>query len=360
MAVVVAHAHRGSHASLLTTGRGIPAVGQLPEVLTHVSEGDTVLVDGVSGKVVIRPDDASRRRFEQRVERERNSVQSVSYRRDERPCTRDGTEVQVVANVGSREETLLAAENGAAGIGLFRLEFLLMSFDELPTEATLADRLRWALEPLGESPITIRLLDAGGDKPMPWLPLPKGRNPALGVRGVRLLLSHPDLLEYQLRVLIRISQQFHDLRILIPLVTLSEEIRGIRDHAWRVADQLGVERVPSLGAMIETPAAALCVDEIKTDVEFLSLGTNDLTQYTMAADRENADVAHYFQDQHPAVMKLVRIVCEQAGDRPLWVCGELAGRVDAIPTLLRLGVRNLSVAPPLIPSVKEAIRGSSV
>jgi phosphotransferase system enzyme I (PtsI) len=262
--------------------------------------------------------------------------------------------------VGNREESILAAENGATGIGLLRLEFLMMSFEEMPNERTLAGQLRSVLEPFRRAAVTVRLLDAGGDKTIPWLDLPRECNPSLGRRGVRVLLDRPDLLDLQLRVLLRLAEEYEDLRILVPMVTLSEEIRRVHDRLARVASDMRVDRTPPLGAMIETPAAALCVDEIIECSDFLSIGTNDLTQYTMAADRESAAASYYFQDGHPAVLKLVRMVCDRAADLPVWLCGELAGRVESLPTLLELGVRNLSVAPPLVPAIKEAVRESSI
>ena len=355
-AVLVVHGSPGSHAALIATARGIPAVGQLPNILSHVSPGDTILVDAFSGKIVLRPDEESRTRFEQRVGQQRASLAERRTRRLGPVRTRDGIEIQIAANVGSREEAELAAESGAVGIGLLRLEFLLMSDRELPSEAELVSRLDSALAPFAGRPVTVRLLDAGGDKPVPWLDLPPEGCPFLGRRGIRLLLEYPELLDHQLRAFLRLVQRGYDLRILVPMVTLKEELWKVRQHLTRAASALGLQTVPPLGAMIETPAAALCVEALKAEADFLSLGTNDLTQYTMAADRENAAAAHYFRDNHPAVLRLVRMVCEEAGDTPVWVCGELGGRPEAVPTLLRLGVRNLSVAPPLLPGVREAVR----
>jgi phosphoenolpyruvate-protein kinase (PTS system EI component) len=222
----------------------------------------------------------------------------------------------------------------------------------------LAD-LREMFAPLRGKPITVRLLDLGGDKPLPFLKLPPEDNPFLGRRGVRLLLRYPDLLDTQLQALWQLARE-HDVRILVPMVTLAEEMAEVRMRFAAVAKEAGQNELPPLGAMIETPAAALSVAGIIAYADFLSIGTNDLTQYTMAAGRENPLVSEYFREDHPAVLRLVRIVVEEAGRVPVAVCGELARQVDAVPTLLKLGIRSLSVAPPLVPGVKEAVRQAAL
>jgi len=286
VAVLAAQAGPGSHASLMTSERGIPAVAQLSDLLIEVSSGDTVLVDGSAGTVVLRPDEAMETQFRQRVAAQRESDVVIQVRSHEVAETRDGTRIEVAANVGTDEDVLLAAQNGADGIGLFRLESLLITSNELPSEPQLLALVRSALEPFRGRPVSLRLLDAGGDKPVPWLDLPDEGNPFLGRRGLRLLLHHPELLEYQLRTFLRLSRE-HDLRILVPMVTLAEEMEKVRTSVERAARAIGISELPPLGAMIETPAAALCSDEIAAHADFLNLGTNDLTQYTMAADREN-------------------------------------------------------------------------
>lgn len=359
VAVLAAQAGPGSHASLMTSERGIPAVAQLPDLLSEVSSGDTVLVDGFAGSVVLRPDEAAETQFRQRIAAQRESDVVIRERSHEVAETRDGTRIQVAANVGTDEDVLLAAENGADGIGLFRLESLLMTSNELPSEPQLLALLRSTLKPFRGRPVSLRLLDAGGDKPVPWLDLPDEGNPFLGRRGLRLLFHHPELLEYHLRTFLRLSRE-HDIRILVPMVTLAEDMEKVRASVERASRAVGVSELPPLGAMIETPAAALCSDEIAAHADFLNLGTNDLTQYTMAADRENPTASHYFQDDHRAVFRLVETVCEQAGDTPVSICGELAGRPAAVPRLLGLGIRTLSVAPPLVPALKAAVREAAI
>jgi len=204
--------------------------------------------------------------------------------------------------------------------------------------------LRVAFAPLAGKPITVRLLDLGADKPVPYLNFPIEDEPFLGRRGVRLLLRYPDLLDFSCD---------HDLHILVPMVTLAEEMAEVRKRFRAIADGAGFGKLPPLGAMIETPAAALTIGDIIQHADFLSIGTNDLTQFTMAAGRENPLVNDYFVESHPAVLRLVRIVVEEAGKTPVAICGELAAQLDSIPTLLKLGVRNLSVAPPSYPAPRK-------
>jgi len=269
--------------------------------------------------------------------------------------TRDGVRICILANAGGPEDVQLAADNGADGIGLYRLESLYLSQPVPPCDDDIADLLGRSLEPFAGKPITVRLLDAGGDKELPCLRLPAEPEAFLGRRGVRLLLSYPEVLQTQLRALLRLAER-HDLRILVPMVTLAEEMEQMRGLLQQAAGDVGAKRLPPLGAMIETPAAALCAAQIAHYADFLSLGTNDLTQYTMVAGRENSLVGHYFIDDHPAVMRLVDMVVREAAETPVGLCGELAGRKEALPQLLRLGLRSLSVAPPLVPQVKDLVR----
>jgi phosphotransferase system enzyme I (PtsI) len=215
--------------------------------------------------------------------------------------------------------------------------------------------LKDTFAPLAGKPITVRLLDLGADKPVPFLKLPAEDDPFLGRRGVRLLLRYPDLLDTQFKALLEFSQEF-DVRILVPMVTVANDMAQIRRRLIEVANAGGMRRIPPLGAMIETPAAALGISEIVQHADFLSIGTNDLTQYTMAAGRENPLVNDYFVEGHPTVLRLIRIVVEEAGQTPVSICGELASELGSVPILLSLGMRSLSVAPPLVPKVKEAIR----
>jgi phosphoenolpyruvate-protein phosphotransferase len=349
----------GSHAALLARALGIPTVAQIPNATSKIADGQELIVDGFAGVVTLSPDSATRARFEERIKNVQTNVLRAKRSAVQPACTADGVEVAVMANVGSREDVSAAVENGADGVGLYRTEQFYLARNTPPSEADLLAELRAVFAPLGRKPITVRLLDLGADKPVPFLNFPIEDDPFLGSRGVRLLLRYPDLLDTQLKALLQFSRD-HELRILVPMVTVASDMAEVRRRLRAIADDAGLGTLPPLGAMIETPAAALTIGDIIQHADFLSIGTNDLTQFTMAAGRENPLVNDYFVESHPAVLRLIRIVVAEAGKTPVAICGELAAQLDCISTLLNLGVRNLSVAPPLVPSVKETIRQVSV
>jgi phosphoenolpyruvate-protein phosphotransferase len=349
----------GSHCALLTRQIGIPGICQIPNLLDHLSEGELVLVDGEKGSITISPDEPALQAFEERIQRNKQRASIWHAHGGEPAVTRDGATVAVMANIGNQQDVKQAVENGADGVGLYRIEVLFLARKMLPTEDDLVATFVNVIAPLKGKPLYIRLLDIGGDKQLSYLQLPAEMNPFLGRRGVRLLLHYPELLNVQLRALLRLSQTY-EIHIIVPMVTVAEDMKQVRRALNQTAADIGITKIPRLGAMIETPAAALCADEIANVSDFFSIGTNDLTQYTMAAGRENPLVYHYFQDDHPAVIKLLRIIQKKAGGIPVGLCGVLASRREAVPLLLNAGIRMLSIPPPLIPSVKEAVRNAQV
>jgi len=353
--IVVENGGPGSHAALLARAMGIPIVGEVPKATELIADDDVVMIDGFFGDVIVRPDEATQAEYRTKVSGLQATMSEARRLCREPARTRDGASVDVMANVGCVEDSVSAAENGADGVGLYRMEQYYLSRKTPPTEEELVATLHKIGGPMKGKPITARLLDLGGDKPLPFLKLPAEDNPFLGRRGLRLLLRYPDLMTTQLRALLTFSNE-HDLRILVPMVTLADEMAQVRRRLEELAREMGVKKIPPLGAMIEVPAAALTIPDILKHADFFSIGTNDLTQYTMAAERENPLVSDYFADDHPAVLRLIRLVVEEGGGVPIEVCGELASRIDIVPTLLRLGIRALSVASPLIPGIKEAVR----
>jgi len=345
----------GSHAALLARALGIPTVAQIVGATAIITDGQELIVDGDAGEILLNPSFESLKDFDEHTRR------IHALRNDARQgarmvaATKDGHEVAVLANVGTHRDVTTAVETGADGIGLYRLEQYYLSRNTPPSAAELLSELNAMFSGFGSKPLTVRLLDLGADKPVSYLNFPIEDDPFLGCRGVRLLLRFPELLDVQLRALLNFGLG-RELHILVPMVTLASEMEEVRKKMCSIAEQEGIRRLPQLGAMIETPAAALSVGEIIKHADFLSIGTNDLTQYTMAAGRENPLVNDYFIEDHPAVLRLIRMVIAEAGDTPVAICGELAGHLDAVPTLVHLGVRTLSVAPPLIPSVKQTIR----
>lgn len=359
VAVLAEFAGPAAHAALLARELGIPCVGGIPELLETVHTGDVVLVNGIEGMAVINPDSRALQRYEGSLDevrkRKERMVQDSCI---ERTVTLDGIEVSVMANVRSREDVELAMECGADGIGLFRTEPFFLSTKHFPSDKEFAEFLLHSLHPARGRHIDVRLLDIGADKNPTYLHLPPERDPFLGRRGVRVLREYPDLLEAQLRAVLEVSQQFR-IGVLIPMVTTESDVVQVAGRLHKLAAEMGIRELPRVGAMIETPAAALSIPSLKKHVHFFSIGSNDLTQYTMAAGRENPMVTEYFIDDHPTILRLIELVVRECGDTPVSLCGELAGRIDVMPSLLRTGIRSLSVPAALVPDVKNAIRNSS-
>ena len=354
--VLAEFAGPAAHAALLARELGIPCVGGISDLLETVHTGDVVLVDGTTGIAVINPSrQALQRHNKAFVEVRKRRETMVCTNTVERTVTLDGIEVSIMANVRSREDVELAMECGADGIGLFRTEPFFLSTKHLPSDKAFAAFLRNSLEPARGRHIDVRLLDIGADKNPIYLHLPPEPDPFLGRRGVRVLREYPELLEAQLRAVLEVSQEF-GVGVLIPMVTIESDVVYVVSRLKKFAAEMGIHKLPRIGAMIETPAAALSIASLKTHVDFFSIGTNDLTQYTMAAGRENPLVAEYFIDDHPAIFRLIELVVRKAGTTPVSICGELAGRVDVIQKLLRTGIRSLSVAAALVPDVKFAVR----
>ncbi len=355
-AVVLEQGGPASHAAILTRELGIPAISGVENAVQKIPAGQTVLVDATEGTVVIAPDEAVTNVFRDkqaeltaRVALERKRARGVAK-------TRDGESVAVLANISCREDAELAAEYGADGVGLYRIEHLYFGRDYLPDEDDLINSMQAMLAMFDKDmPVTLRLLDTGGDKPLPHLDHPTESTPLLGRRGVRFLLDFQELLITQLRAFIQLAE-FRKIRILVPMVTLPSDMLVVRDLYEQRVKELCCNHPPPLGSMIETPAAAICADSIAEVSDFLSVGTNDLTQYTMAAGRENSHVTDYFLQDHPAIFRLLEDTARAAGNKPCAVCGELAGRTGALPRLLNLRIREISVNPTQIPRLKQAIR----
>ncbi len=354
-AVVVESLGQGSHAALLAREKNIPTITEIPGVLSLVTNGAEVLVDGHRGTLVIAPQAAARAEFQERLTAWRATLVRCKDACRKPAKTIDGQWIRVEANIGIPEDVELALDNGADGVGLLRIEQLYFARQVPPTEDELFADLQRLITPLGTRPVTIRLLDIGGDKPLPFLRLAPTSNPALGRRGVRVLLEYAQLVRTQMGAILRLSQEY-PVSVLVPMITLEEDVQRMRDVFDQTSRERKITRPPQFGAMIETPAAALAVPTILRHADFLCVGTNDLTQYTLAAARDDASVNAYFQDSHESVMRLLQIVFADAAGQPVTLCGELAGRQALVPRLLQMGFRTLSIAPTAIPLTKEAIR----
>jgi phosphoenolpyruvate-protein phosphotransferase len=355
-AVVVQSLGQGAHAALLVREKNIPTVAGVPDLFARIEGGSELLVDATRGEVIADADESTRAQFQERLARYLAASVACRGACQKPACTRDGRRVAVEANVGTFEDVQTALDHGADGVGLCRIEQLYLARRAPPDEEELLEELRRIAAPFRGKPFTVRLLDVGGDKVLSYVRLAAGGNPLLGKRGVRLLLEQRTLACTQLRALLQLFQE-QPIEVLVPMITLEEDIVAVRELLADVTAEMGLDAAPPLGAMIETPAAALNVPAIVPHVDFLSVGTNDLTQYTLAAGRDDPEVDRYFQQHHASVLRLLRIIAEEAGSRPVTICGELAGREALVPDLLAMGFRALSMAPPLIPGVKAVVRG---
>lgn len=355
-----------SHAAILARRLGVPAVVGVGDALKQISEGAVLLVDGETGLIVLEPAEDERRSALER-QAERRSRQAVIMTGASAPAvTRDRIRIEVAANAGGPADAEAALRHGADGIGLLRTEFLYLNRAREPDEDEQAAVYRTILDIMGQRPVVVRTLDTGGDKPVPYLPLPAEPNPFLGVRGIRLATRFPDLLPRQLRAILRAGAG-HAVRIMFPMVTTVDEMRTLRESVYEARTALSGIGVPvpddlQVGMMVEVPSAALLAERFLPWTDFFSIGTNDLTQYTLAADRTNAAVAGLADGLHPAVLRLIRIVTDAAAQAGKWVgvCGELAGDEVATPVLLGLGVTELSMTPAAVPGVKAVVRRWSV
>jgi phosphoenolpyruvate-protein phosphotransferase len=357
-AVLLEYGSRGSHAALFAREMGLPCISGLHDLLTTVSDGALALVDADIGTVTIRPREKQKAAFRKKVHGRERTHHLMRERAQDPAVTRDDVRIAVLANVGCADDTEKAMLNGAEGIGLYRVERAYLGRIVPPKIDELLNEMRQTLEAAKGRTVYVRLLDIGADKPLPFMRFLAETNPSLGRRGIRFLREYPELMRTQLRAVLELAGEF-DIGLLVPMVTLPDDITVVKECLTEIGSEMQMSSLPKLGAVIETPAAALSAREIAKQVDFLSFGTNDLAQYTFAADRENAAVERYFRDSADVIFRLMQITHDDMPDMPLSVCGELGGRPAHIPKLLRCGIRTFSVAPPLIPIIKEAIRNSS-
>lgn len=352
-----------SHTAILARSLGIPAVVGIGEV--DATAGTTAVLDGDAGTVLLDPSEdevASARAEIERQERER--AEAIAHAK-EPAATIDGHLVEVVANVGGVEDAVRAAESGAEGVGLVRTEFMFLDRADLPDEDEQVEAYRAIMGPFPTGPVVFRTLDVGGDKQLPAVEIAPELNPFLGKRGIRLTLAEPEIFRTQLRAILRAGAG-RTVQVMFPMVASPAEVRAARrilEEVEAELDRAGIERATDIevGVMIEVPSAALMADLLADEVDFFSIGTNDLTQYTLAVDRTNPVVAPLADALHPAVLRLIRQVVEAAHEKGRWVgvCGELAGDPLATPVLVGLSVDELSMSPPSVPIVKSRIRALS-
>ncbi|KUP20995.1 phosphoenolpyruvate--protein phosphotransferase [Paenibacillus sp. DMB5] len=352
---------RTSHSAIMARSLEIPAVVGTKNVLSLVKAGDLVIVDGLSGDVLINPSEAEVAEYKTKQEAYDLQIAEWKKLRDEATVSADGKHVELAANIGTPNDVAGVIENGGEGVGLYRTEFLYMGRDKLPSEEVQYNAYRTVLENMNGKPVVVRTLDIGGDKELPYLDLPKEMNPFLGFRAIRLCLDRQDIFRTQLRALLRASAH-GDLRIMFPMIATLGEFRAARDLLLEEKAKLREEGKEvsdniQLGIMVEIPSTAVLADQFAKEVDFFSIGTNDLIQYTMAADRMNEQVSYLYQPYNPAILRLVKIVIDAAHAEGKWtgMCGEMAGDSTAIPLLLGLGLDEFSMSATSILPARSQI-----
>ena len=339
-----------AHTAILARALGLPAVVGIAGLVDAIADGQPILLDGDRGTLVIDPP----------AEAVAHVAGPIRLVADAEPAlTRDGRRIEVGCNAANLEDAQRAAAAGADGIGLLRSEFLFLGSERLPTEAQQVAMLEQVIAAMAPRPVILRTLDVGADKPLPALPQPAEANPALGVRGLRLqLLRRPELLMDQLRAALRIATR-HPIRLMFPMVSTIDEVRQAKLLLEKARRELNASPRMEVGIMVEVPSAAVTADALAKEVDFFSLGTNDLTQYLFAADRLNPDLAALADSLHPALLRLIDQVVRSAHKERRWVgvCGEMASDLRAVPLLIGLGVDELSVHPPMVARIKATVRG---
>lgn len=361
LAFLTLRGSENSHTAILARTMAIPAVVGLGQ-LDPAMEGKTAIVDGFTGTVCIDPDAKAIAAYTRKKQQEEEKHRLWQSLRGKSNTTRDGRSIRLYANIGGLDDISAALQNDAGGIGLFRSEFLYLQNDHMPTEEEQFRAYREAAEKLAGKPVIIRTMDIGADKQIDYFHLPREENPALGYRAIRICLSEPELFRTQLRALYR-AGVYGDLSIMFPMITSPEEIRHIQKQAELARQELRQQEIPfrehmETGIMIETPAAAVISDILAPMVDFFSIGTNDLTQYALAIDRQNPSLEAFYQPHHEAVLRLIHQVIRNAHKAGIWagICGELGADPALTERFLRMGVDELSVSPAQILPIREKIR----
>ncbi|MDR4886692.1 phosphoenolpyruvate--protein phosphotransferase [Fredinandcohnia sp. QZ13] len=353
---------RTSHSAIMARSMEIPAVVGTKAVTSTIQNGVMVIVDGLDGDVIVDPSEEVLAQYRQKKEQYEAQKAEWAKLKNEKTVTSDGEHVELAANIGTPEDVKGVLENGGEAIGLYRTEFLYMGRDQLPTEEEQFDAYKTVLEKMEGKPVVVRTLDIGGDKELPYLNLPKELNPFLGFRAIRLCLEEQEIFRTQLRALLRAST-FGNLKIMFPMIATLDEFRQAKailmeEKEKLVASGTAVSDSIEIGIMVEIPSTAVLADQFAKEVDFFSIGTNDLIQYTMAADRMNERVSYLYQPYSPSILRLVSMVIEAAHKEGKWagMCGEMAGDTIAIPILLGLGLDEFSMSATSILPARTQIK----
>ena len=361
LAFVTVHGSTNSHTAILARMMNIPALIGVPMDLNGLKTGMTAVVDGFSGQVIFEPEEDVRKETEKRMQEEAEKQKLLEELKGKETITPDGRKFNIYANIGSVGDLGYVMENDAGGIGLFRSEFLYLGRNDFPTEEEQFQAYKQAVQTMAGKKVIIRTLDIGADKQVEYFNLGKEENPALGYRAIRICLKQPEIFKAQLRALFR-AAVYGNLSVMYPMITSTEEVEKIYAIVAEVEEELKAQevqyKIPEQGIMIETPAAVMISDRLAEMVDFFSIGTNDLTQYTLAIDRQNEQLDDFYNPHHEAVLRMIRMVVENAHKCGKWagICGELGADLTLTEQFVRMGVDELSVAPSMILKLRKIVR----
>ena len=361
LAFVTVHGSTNSHTAILARMMNIPALIGVPMDLNGLKTGMTAVVDGFSGQVIFEPEEDVRKETEKRMQEEAEKQKLLEELKGKENITPDGRKINIYANIGSVGDLGYVMENDAGGIGLFRSEFLYLGRNDFPTEEEQFQAYKQAVQTMAGKKVIIRTLDIGADKQVDYFNLGKEENPALGYRAIRICLKQPEIFKAQLRALFR-AAVYGNLSVMYPMITSTEEVEKIYAIVAEVEEELKKQevqyKIPEQGIMIETPAAVMISDRLAEMVDFFSIGTNDLTQYTLAIDRQNEQLDDFYNPHHEAVLRMIRMVVENAHKCGKWagICGELGADLTLTEQFVRMGVDELSVAPSMILKLRKIVR----
>ena len=361
LAFVTVHGSTNSHTAILARMMNIPALIGVPMDLNGLKTGMTAVVDGFSGQVIFEPEEDVQKETEKRIQEEAEKQKLLEELKGKENITPDGRKINIYANIGSVGDLGYVMENDAGGIGLFRSEFLYLGRNDFPTEEEQFQAYKQAVQTMAGKKVIIRTLDIGADKQVEYFNLGKEENPALGYRAIRICLKQPEIFKAQLRALFR-AAVYGNLSVMYPMITSTEEVEKIYAIVAEVEEELKKQevqyKIPEQGIMIETPAAVMISDRLAEMVDFFSIGTNDLTHYTLAIDRQNEQLDDFYNPHHEAVLRMIRMVVENAHKCGKWagICGELGADLTLTEQFVRMGVDELSVAPSMILKLRKIVR----
>ncbi len=361
LAFVTVHGSTNSHTAILARMMNIPALIGVPVDLNKIQTGMTAIVDGAAGEVIFAPTELQCNEAEEKIRNEKEKLRLLRELKGKKNETSDGRTIDIYANIGSVSDVGYVLENDAGGIGLFRSEFLYLGRDDFPTEEEQFQAYKQVVQTMGKKKVIIRTLDIGADKQADYFALGKEDNPAMGYRAIRICLKQPDIFKTQLRALLR-AAAYGNLSIMYPMIISVEEVKQIQAIVAEAEQELKAQeipyRIPEQGIMIETPAAVMISDELAELADFFSIGTNDLTQYTLAIDRQNQRLEAFYNPHHKAILRMIQMVVDNAHKCGKWVgiCGELGADTALTETFVNMGVDELSVAPPMVLKVRGKVR----